>query len=419
MKQILSIALIISILFPINPMYSQQTVSMGPGYIYDVFYSLEDGVIDFVERDDWDLAFFTDPMSGGIITNCGTSLENHVRLWAYPNGDSTAWMNIDTNGLAGWPLLYNGEDSWENGAFNRNALGSPDYGWGVKDAATGNINGDSIFIIQLADGTYKQLWIQKKITAENKYKIRWADIDNTSEDHETLNIDNYLGMNFAYFDFESGSLFDREPETDEWDLLFTRYHALQEVGVHYLVAGVLSNVNTPGNRFYPVSIDFNDWFLQPLEPTKATIGWDWKWFSFATGWNIEDSMLYFIQSPNGNVYKLYFTDFAGTSSGDITFEQKMVSMVGIDHTEGNDVEMQLLPNPASNTLTVIWDHKLFEEASLSICDITGKEVMSRNLTLHDNDSGGVLLDISILNEGMYVVSIVSGNTMISKKLMVR
>jgi hypothetical protein len=194
---------------------------------------------------------------------------------------------------------------------------------------------------------------------------------------------------------------------------------LQEVGVHYLVAGVLSNVNTPGNRFYPVSIDFNDWFLQPLEPTKATIGWDWKWFSFATGWNIEDSMLYFIQSPNGNVYKLYFTDFAGTSSGDITFEQKMVSMVGIDHTEGNDVEMQLLPNPASNTLTVIWDHKLFEEASLSICDITGKEVMSRNLTLHDNDSGGVLLDISILNEGMYVVSIVSGNTMISKKLMVR
>lgn len=418
MKKILSLALIVSVLAVLSPAYSQQTVSMGVGYIYDVYYSLENGVVDFMEREDWDLGFYTDPMSGGIITNCGTGLENHIRLWTYQNGDTTAWMNIDTTGLAGWPLLYNGEDSWENGAFNRNSLGYPDFGWGVKNATTNNINGDSLFIIQLRDGTYKQLWIQKKITSENKYKIRYADIDNTSEDHETLNIDNYLGMNFAYFDFETGSLFDREPETDEWDLLFTRYHAMQDVGVHYLVAGVLNNVNTPGNRFYPVSMDFNDWFLQPMEPVKATIGWDWKWFSFMSGWNIEDSLLYFVESPNGNVHKIYFTEFAGTSSGNIEFEQEIVSMVDIDDQQANDAGMQLLPNPASNTVNVSWSPDLNSEASLRIFDIAGKEVMSRKLTSDEYDQKQVSLDISMLHEGMYVLSIVSGNSLISKKLMV-
>ena len=288
MRKILSIVLTASFLSSFSVLQAQESVSMGAGYIYDVYYSLEDGVVDFIEREDWDLGFFTDPMSGGIITNCGTSLETHVRLWAYPKGDTTAWMNIDTNGLASWPLLYNGEDDWENGALNRNAQGYPDYGWGIKNPITGDIIGDSLFIIQLKDGTYKQLWIKRKIFSENKYKISYADIDNTSEESETLNVDNFLGMNFVYFDFDSGSLYDREPDTEEWDLLFTRYHALQSVGVHYLVAGVFLNVNTYGNSFHPVTLDFNEWYSKPLEDNKGVIGWNWKWFSFTTGWNLED-----------------------------------------------------------------------------------------------------------------------------------
>ena len=357
-------------------------------------------------------------MSGGIITNCGTSLENHVRLWTYQNGDTTAWMNIDTNGLSSWPLLYNGEDSWENGAFNRNSHGYPDYGWGIKNISTNDIFGDSLYIIQLADGSYKQLWIKRKIFSENKYKIWYADIDNTSEEHETLDVDNYLGMNFAYYDFESGSLFDREPETYEWDLLFTRYHAIQPIGEYYLVAGVFNNVNTPGNKFYPVTMDFNDWYAQPMEATKTVIGWDWKWFSFASGWNIEDSLLYFINSPNGDIYKIYFTDFSGTSSGNIVFEQEIVSMVDLGEQQGKEDGLQLLPNPARNTVNVKWIQDNSNEAIIKIYDLRGKAVLSRNLDANAYDPNGLSLDISMLSEGMYVLSLVSGDTKISKKLMV-
>ena len=419
MRKIVILALVLSILATLKPAYSQEVVSMGPSYIYDVYYSLEDGVIDVIERDDWDLAFFTDPMSGGIITNCGTSLDDHVRLWTYLNGDTNDWMNIDTTGLSGWPLLYNGEDSWENGAFNQNSLGYPDYGWGIKNPTTNDIVGDSIYIVQLRDGSYKQLWIRKKIYSENKYKIKWADIDNTSEDQKTLDIDHYLVTNFAYFDFETGSVFDRGPDTDEWDLLFTRYHALQSIGVHYLVAGVFINVNSLGNRFHPVPLDYKDWFTQPLEPNKGVIGWDWKYFSFATGWNIEDSLVYFIESPNGDIYKIYFTDFAGMSSGDIEFELEMTSIVGIDDPKDEESGLLLLPNPAYETVNITWNYGLDNEANLSIYDISGKEVMAKRLNSNDYNQSGVSLDISHLNKGMYVVSIISGNTLISEKLIIR
>ena len=207
MKNFLLLLLVISLFSVLRPAHSQELVSMGAGYIYDVYYSMEDGVVDEMERDDWDLGFYTSPMSAAIITNCGTDLYDHVKLYTYPKGDTTAWMNIDTNGLSTWPLLYNGEDRWENGAFNRNAQGYPDYGWGIRNPVTNNITGDSIYIIQLADGTYKQLWIVKKITDENKYVIRYADLDNSSLKEKTLDVDNFVGMNFAYFDFASATLF--------------------------------------------------------------------------------------------------------------------------------------------------------------------------------------------------------------------
>ena len=424
MKKIFSIALTISFLVAFCPANSQETVSMGAGYIYDVYYSLEDGIVELMEREDWDLAFYTDPLSGGIITNCGTGnqmtgFDNHVMLWTYPNGDTTAWLNIDTTGLANWPRMYNGEDSWENGAFNRNSQGYPDFGWGLLDPVTNDIIGDSIFILKLADGTFKQIWIRKKLTDENKYEIRFADIDNTNEDQDVLNIGNFQGMNFVYYDLESESLFEREPATEDWDLVFTRYHAYQTVGAYALVAGVLSNVNIYGNRFYPVPEEFNDWFTKPLEPIKALIGWDWKYFSFTTGWSIEDSLLYFVESPNGDIYKIYFTDFAGTSSGDITFVQELVSMVDVDEAENNQISLQLQPNPAQNTLNLTWNIDLNNEASLRIYDITGKEVLSRKLNQNIPGQDGITLDISALSEGMYVVHLESGNTFISEKLIVR
>ncbi len=419
MKNVIFIAMIFSAMTLSNMARGQEMVSMGEGYIYDVYYSMEGGVVDFMEREDWDLGFYTDPMSGGIITNCGTSLYDHVKLYTYPKADTSAWLNLDTNGLSTWPVLYNGEDRWENGAFNRNSQGYPDYGWGIKNPATSDITGDSLYIIQLADGTFKQVWIVKKQADENKYIIRYADLDNSSQKEKTLDIDNYLGMNFVYFDFESGQLSDREPDTEDWDLLFTRYQALQPIGQYYLVSGVFNNVTSPGNKFHPVTLDFNDWSSKPMDTAKTVIGWDWKWFDFASGWNLEDSLVFFVNSPNGNIYKLYFMVFAGTSSGDIIFNQEIVSMVGTDDLQENETSIQLLPNPATNTVRISWNNDLDKEAVIRIYDISGKEVISRKLNANALKQAEISLDISSLNDGMYIVSIITGETLINEKLLVK
>ncbi len=191
-------------------------------------------------------------------------------------------------------------------------------------------------------------------------------------------------------------------------------------GVPFSVVGVLNNVNTPANRFHPVTLDFNDWFTQPLDPAKAVIGYNWKWFDLgAFQWNLEDSLLFFVNGPNGNIYKIYFTFYEGTSTGNIEFEQEVVSMVDISDLQENMASMRLLPNPADNMVTVTWNHELNRDADIRIFNIIGKEVMFRSLGADAQSRGGIRLDISSLHEGMYIVSIISGGTVVNEKLVVR
>ncbi len=416
MKKHIKILFLLTVLFISNPGFSQVSISMGSGYAYDVYYSLQNGIVDAMERTDWELAFYTDAESGAIITNGAQGVE----LYTYPNGDTTAWLNVDTNGLSTWPVLFDGEDSWENGAFNRNSHGFPDYGWGLIDLVSGDIIGDSIYIIKLADGTYRQLWMVRKVISENRYIMRYADIDGGSEVEDVLIVDGYQEMNFAYYSFDDGYLFEREPFTADWDILFTRYQAFQPQGVYYPVTGVLTNVTSPGNRFHPVPLDFNDWFLQDLDTVKGIIGSNWKWFDFSTGWNLEDSLMFFINAPDGSIHKIYFTYFAGMSSGDIEFEQEIVSMVGIDDAiaieHGN---IQLSPNPAKNNLKVSWDQPLTGKTSLKIFDVSGKEILFRELDQNMMFAGSIVLDVSTLKEGMYIVNLTSEGHAVNEKLIIR
>ena len=100
----------------------RDSLSMGPSYANDIFYSFKNGEVSSVERNTWDIAFFTPRFSAGIIINEGVGVE----LYTYPNGDTSSWTNIDTSGMASWKLLNNDPNYWEEGAFNMNALGHPD-----------------------------------------------------------------------------------------------------------------------------------------------------------------------------------------------------------------------------------------------------------------------------------------------------
>ena len=82
--------------------------------------------------------------------------------------------------------MYNDPNDWENGAFSRNAKGGLDFGWGVYNTTNHHITGDSLFVIQLRDGSLRKLWIQVKMAAEDIYYFRYAKIDGSEEQNITL-----------------------------------------------------------------------------------------------------------------------------------------------------------------------------------------------------------------------------------------
>ncbi|NTV83524.1 MAG: T9SS type A sorting domain-containing protein [Bacteroidales bacterium] len=347
------------------------SVAMGPGYGNDIYYSFEDGVVASVSRTNWDIGFHTTLWTATIITNGAAG----VNLYTYPNADTTGWNMVDTIGMGGWPIMYDNEDSWEDGAFTRHATGHPDYGWGKYNPITHDVVGDSIYLLKTLDGTYKKIWIQRKNSSANTYYIRQANLDGSDDHVVTLNINPYTSKNFVYYAFSTDSFVEREPDTASWDILFTKYMAIQPNGTPYPVVGVLNNFEVYGNEFYPVAPNFSDYASMPFDSTKSPIGWEWKTFDMNTfTWTVADSTAFFVHTRKDNVYKLVFTKFEGSTTGNIVFSKEPLSAGIFDQDIKS--ELTVYPNPVSDHLTIDFGRQVNGMADISIFDMTGRLIYS-------------------------------------------
>ncbi|MBE0652976.1 MAG: T9SS type A sorting domain-containing protein [Bacteroidales bacterium] len=384
------------------------SISMGPGYANDVYYSFTDGEVLSVDRSNWDIGFYTLTWSAGMIINDGTGTE----LRCYATADTSGWSAIDTTGLSTWPLLYNSVDDWEEGAFNRSAGGHPDYGWGVYNTITHNVVGDSIYILKLADGTYKKFWILQKISIENTYEFKYANLDGTDEMNVTLDVNDYTDKNFVYYSLSNDAVLDREPASDSWDILFTKYMGILEGGVPYPVTGVLNNVNVPANRFEMVAPDFEDWTAAPMDSTKTPIGHDWKYFDMTSfTYVVEDSLVFFVRDFNKDVYKLVFTAF-DYMQGKAVFERSMIHASAVSEVSQNQ-RFVVFPNPATDFINVKSING-FEGGEIMITDYTGKTVLRNKMNAEN-----VRIAVDQLKSGMYLLTVHSGNEAAVQKLLIK
>jgi len=294
---------------PVPPLNYADSISMGASYAEEIFYSLENGIVKSSPRSAWDIAFSTNPMSSTVLINEGYG----VMLYAYPDLD---WDNIDTSGIAGWPALYNADTSWYNGAFDRNATGHPDYGWGVYNSTNHDVIGDSLFILRLSDGSVKKIMIEQRAAATNSYSIKYGNIDEAGTTKE-IPCGDYISKNFVYFSFSGDEILDIEPESDSWDLLFTKYY---DESIPYNVTGVLTNMdrevaevrNTDPADADPADAEFST--------DISTIGSDWKSFDMGTyTYVVEPDLCYFVKS-NDQTYKITFTGTDGSASGKMVFD---------------------------------------------------------------------------------------------------
>lgn len=350
---------------------TEYSVSMGNQYVNEVFFSLTDGVIKTSPRNIWDIAFYTNSFSAGILTNDGSGVE----LYTYPKAAIDGWASFDTTGMSTWKKMFNSTTSWEEGAFNRNEKGHPDYGWGVYSMTSHDVIGDSLYLIKPIDGVFRKLQIVRKISTENKFIIRYANLDGSNEINDTLSVNPYNDRLLMAFSFNTG-IVDRDPVASSWDLVFTRYMAVVQ-NTPYPVNGVKHKAGISAAQANQVAPDFTDYGSLEFLADIDVIGHDWKTINMSTfQWEITDSLAYFVQTEAGSVYKVVFDAFSGSGTGTTTLTVKTLATASASF---NTIEgVRIYPNPATDHLKIELDSPL-DGASAVLMDLSGRIISGQKL----------------------------------------
>lgn len=405
--------------FLIGAISAQQitdTVTTNPSYANEVYYNLQSGNEQSIQRNDWDLAFASDGVGFGSSTiriNGGQGTE----LFLYGN-DTTQWSTLDTTSF-NWQTnrLINADTSWSTGAFNNFTPSSGfDLGWGTYSTITHIVSGDRIFILKLANGNYKKIIIDK--LQSGVYYFRYADLNGANLVNATVTKSNHVGQNFGYYSIQNQQELSREPASSSWDLLFTKYVTDLGGGVYYGVTGVLANVNAKVAQVNGVDINTVSHTGQNYTFDIGTIGYDWKTFNMTTfQYDIEDSLVYFIETANSEIYKVIFTGFGGSANGNYIFTKELVGTVGLEEELSQNTILNVYPNPAKDFVNVIFNANA-NINQISIIDITGKEIIKQQLNLGIG-LNETTISLNNLNAGVYFLSIISENKIETQKLIIQ
>lgn len=100
---------------------------------------------------------------------------------------------------------------------------------------------------------------------------------------------------------------------------------------------------------------------------------------------------------------------------DVRFDNNPTS---IESLSSSDVVLNAYPNPTSDNLTVTYDIKgEAQNASLSVFDVLGQEIISKNLNVN---KGSVKLNLDAVNPGVYFYAIkVEGKSVRTERFIVR
>jgi predicted lipoprotein with Yx(FWY)xxD motif len=393
------------------------SIVMSPGYANEVYYSMANGIVRISARATWDIAFRTMKRSSSILTNDGAG----VVLYTYPKADTNGWASVDTSGLSSWTPMYNDPADWENGAFSRNAKGHPDYGWGIYNDVTHNLTGDSLFVIKLRDGSFKKLWIIRKLSSLDIYNYRYANLDGTDEQNVVNDLNVNTGTDFIGFSLETNTGIDFQPPKASWDILFTKYMSVQNNGTPYAVTGVLSNDSVKTEKFYPVTLDYNDFGAGTWDPTRSSIGWDWKVFDMVNFvYKVVDSTVYFVKPVSGDIFKLYFTAFAGSSTGVVNFNLKKSAGAGVSDYPAKDLQVAVYPNPATTTINLYVTGKTGEELTFNLTDLSGRQLRADRPGQLTNGQNAYSMDVTGVQPGVYFVTVcIAATKAVSKVIITR
>ena len=77
----------------------------------------------------------------------------------------------------------------------------------------------------------------------------------------------------------------------------------------------------------------------------------------------------------------------------------------------------LLPNPASNTVTISYDSETEKSINIQFFDVTGKTISAQTNTLTKGNNT-ITVDVNQLTQGYYMVVLTDGTNQLREKLLI-
>lgn len=381
------------------------SVQMGPSYVNEVYYILNDGTQSEQAANDWHLGFITDAFSASIISNAASAT---VKMW--PNGTNADFETVDTTGFSTWPTLANDSIVFDQGSFNSNTTGGMDYGWGAYNTSTHMVTGDSVYLVKVGTAVYKLDIVNR---TSGTYNLRYADVSTAAGTIVAVDASTYSTKELVFFNLEDGLVKDRELEN--WDLWAVKFHDYYGTSPNQVVTGILTNpkwevsVVDAGAGNQASHTDFSS---GSFSADKNELGSSYKSLNASFQWVVTDSKVYYLQNAEGDVWKWYPTSFVGTSAGKTVFYKQQMALAGVATQEISFLDVY--PNPVKDQLTLSFDSKA-PSATVEIYNSLGQVVTSESFQSNAGMTHKTL-STAQLNAGVYFVILHQNGTSVTQKI---
>ena len=282
---------------PLDPITSEReicTIPMGSNYMTQTYYNIENNqIVSQNNRIDWDIAFESKRDSNYIYLNSS----KFVQVWLISEIPFDEPINLE-QALWQWDqsCLVNGGTAIDN-------LSQEDVYYVIDLGLDENLEGSGFIKFKVINSD------------SNGYTFRYSSIDNSTD--TTLSINKNESYNKIHFSFINNSIVSIEPQSTNWNLLFSSYTHIFSENTPYLVTGVLINSQLVSvacdttSLFDEISINSAQSFS--YSNCEDIIGYNWKTFDFeSNSYTINQTKTYIVKNDN-QYYKLRFLDFYNES----------------------------------------------------------------------------------------------------------
>ena len=400
------------------------TVVMGPGYSNEVFYNVATGVKTKSIMNKWHIAHTSNTRDNCIKANHANGSQSFVKVYAYPNGDNSAYASMDTTGWSSWKTFINDDHKHELGAFNQsvNSANPWDFSWGTYNSGTHIITGDSLFLVVVNNGTSTD-YIKFMPIAQypnGDFTFRYDVVGGTKNSSiiDTLKQSDANGGAYKYFNFTTKSV-SVEPNGGDWDLNFTRYYEPTFNGSAYVPYGVMGVQSKRGTLVSKIENTLWDdlkangqMFIDSSRDTTGGIGFQndlsrigskWKTFN-GQSYDMVADLNYIIEKKVGSSFEYWaiqFTGFVGSSAGRIILNRtKLGATTSVNNLSNN---VSIFPIPTTNNIYVkpLTGAKI---QTIILRSMDGRVV--RNASNNNfNESDAAQLSIADMPTGQYIIEV--------------